>query len=285
MARHRLTSRYNPLPSARHRISTYSTPGRSLSASQFTFDTLIGEQRAHHQQHPQSFHFGPSGAVSSFSPAAHHIQQTRIFTEPAQLSVAIPRPIQPRPSARSTDSPNPPSTNGDVALSSIVRTTGPAPDYAIPQERRKKRGRPTKEEAEERDRLLAQEGKVYEPKKRPVSKKLRLSSGSEAVPVVESEHADRVSAAVAEASDLMQTQTPLRQGIETREDTSSGKRRLRSQESHSAIIEGAVRPPVSPGHMLAPKPDPDRPAESPSDRFVSRFGERPVERGSPTREP
>ena len=59
-----------------------------------------------------------------------------------------PRAIQPRPS-RSTDSPNPASTNGE--LISSTRTVGPD----LGGERRKKRGRPTKEEAEERDRVLA----------------------------------------------------------------------------------------------------------------------------------
>lgn len=220
-------------------------PGRSLRACQDMFANLTQSQRAP-QPYPQS-----ATLASPYPPPIH---QTRIFTEPAHLQ-AIPRAIQPRPS-RSTDSPAPASTNGEGLT--IVRTIGP--DFGV--EKRKKRGRPTKEEAEERDRLLAAEGKVYEPKKRP-SKKFRASTGTP-IPVG------------GEPSNLSpSSQTPAKT-IESKEDSSSGKRRLRRQASGLSV---QPPPPVSPVRRAGD--DPDRTAESPSDRLLARISERgPEERAS-----
>jgi hypothetical protein len=177
------------------------------------------------------------------------MQQTRIFTEPAQLQ-HVPRAIQPRPS-RSTDSPAPASTNGEGLT--IVRTVGP--EFGV--EKRKKRGRPTKEEAEERDRLLAAEGKVYEPKKRP-SKKFRASTGTP-IPVT------------GEPSNLsLSSQTPAKT-IESREDSSSGKRRRRRQASQLSVQPPGQ--PASPIRRIGEDPS-ERLAESPSDRLLARIGER-----------
>ncbi|ETN43619.1 uncharacterized protein HMPREF1541_02778 [Cyphellophora europaea CBS 101466] len=213
--------------------------GRSMRASQDMFGTLMQNPRAQ-APYPQS--------ATLASPYPPTIPQTRIFTEPAQLQ-HIPRAIQPRPS-RSTDSPAPASTNGEGLT--IVRTVGP--EFGV--EKRKKRGRPTKEEAEERDRLLAAEGKVYEPKKRP-SKKFRASTGTP-VPVG------------GESSNLSPSaQTPART-IESKEDSSSGKRRLRRQASQIS-----VQPPPHPmSPRTRPSDDPERSAESPSDRLLARLGNR-----------
>ncbi|RMZ92338.1 hypothetical protein DV736_g423, partial [Chaetothyriales sp. CBS 134916] len=160
-----------------------------------------------------------------------------------------PRAIQPRPS-RSTDSPNPASTNGESLT--IMRTTG---SDLTGERRRKKRGRPTKEEAEERDRQLAAEGKVYEPKKRP-AKKFRASTGT---PGPASETA---------LSPMAQQTTPLPRTSEaTEESSSSSKRRSKRQASF------ARGEPVSPTRR-APGPSEPTGAESPSDRLFARFGER-----------
>ncbi|RMZ74769.1 hypothetical protein DV737_g5756, partial [Chaetothyriales sp. CBS 132003] len=173
--------------------------------------------------------------------------------QPTWMQPQHPRAIQPRPS-RSTDSPNPASTNGESLT--IMRTTGPE---LTGEKRRKKRGRPTKEEAEERDRQLAAEGKVYEPKKR-AAKKFRASTGT---PGPASEVA---------LSPVAQQTTPLPRGPEpTEESSSSGKRRSRRQASF------ARGEPASPTRRVT---DPSEPtgAESPSDRLFARFGERERER-------
>lgn len=177
--------------------------------------------------------------------------QQRFYHEqqPWQAPQPPPRAIQPRPS-RSTDSPNPASTNGDPISS--TRTVGPDQSG----ERRKKRGRPTKEEAEQRDRVLAAEGKVYEPKKRP-TKKFRTSTGA---PGLLPETEGTTSSTV---------QTPLPQSTETKEETSSsGKRRSKRQGS----LVGAE--PSSPTMRMAS----DKAAESPSDRLLARFSDRGPER-------
>ena len=212
------------------------------------FDNLM-QQRPH----PQSFPSLASQVSASFPPA---FPQTRPYAEYPHLQPQpAPRPIQPRPS-RSTDSPNPASTNGETLT--IVRTVGPDTGG----ERRKKRGRPTKEEVEERTALLAAEGKTYEPKKRP-SKKFRASTGTP-IPV----------------SELTPTsptvQTPLPQTVEAKEDSSSGKRRSKRQSSLQGLQtqEGPSSPTTRTGD--------DKPAESPSDRLLARWNtnERDTDRSS-----
>lgn len=240
--------------------------GRSLHASQAMFQTMTDQ---HQQRAHQSFTFAPSSASPYPHPASY--QQTRNFTEPIpQLAAPIPRAIQPRP-ARSTDSPAPASTNGEPSLT-IVRTVG-STEYGS-SERRKKRGRPTKEEAEERDRLLAAEGKVYEPKKRP-SKKFRTSTGT----LVPGEEEATAAATGPAFSDIV-AQTPVEQRIEPKEETSSsGKRRTlrarqESNQTTSQSAAGASAIITTPQQATFPKQDSDRPAESPTDRFMARFGER-----------
>ena len=171
----------------------------------------------------------------------------RLFTSfeaehPQWAQQQQPRAIQPRPS-RSTDSPNPASTNGENF--SIIRTSGPEGD-----KQRKKRGRPTKEEAEERDRQLAAEGKVYEPKKR---KKFRASTGTP-VPIGDV-HFPLSPAAQA---------TPLPQTVETKEESSSsGKRRSKRQAS---LTQGDSGSPI----MRIAETREERGVESPSDRLLAR---------------
>jgi hypothetical protein len=213
--------------------------GRSLRACQDMFANLLQNPRSA-QQYPSS-----ATLASPYPP----MQQSRVFTEPAQLQ-HLPRAIQPRPS-RSTDSPAPGSTNGESFT--ILRTAGPE----LGVEKRKKRGRPTKEEAEERDRLLAAEGRVYEPKKRP-SKKFRASTGTPIPVTGEPSNASPSS------------QTPAKT-IESRENSSSGKRRLRRQASQLS-----VQPPNQPGSPVRRVGEDavERMAESPSDRLLARISER-----------
>jgi hypothetical protein len=212
--------------------------GRSMRSCQAMFASLMNSRST--ETYP------PSATSASPYPQMH---QTRVFTEPATLQ-HIPRAIQPRP-ARSTDSPAPASTNGEGFT--IVRTVGP--EFGV--EKRKKRGRPTKEEAEERDRLLAAEGKIYEPKKRP-SKKFRASTGTPIPVTGEPSNASPSS------------QTPAKT-VEPREDSSSGKRRLRRQASGLSIHPPGQ--PASPMRRVGEEPS-ERMAESPSDRLLARISER-----------
>lgn len=118
------------------------------------------------------------------------------------------RTLQPRP-PRTTDSPLPITTNGEAFT--ILRPF--APELGV--ERRRKRGRPTKEEAEERDRRLAATGQTYEPKKRP-AKKPRPSDTPHSL----TEGFSTMSPGV---------ETPSVQRTDPLEETSSGKRRRRYQ--------------------------------------------------------
>lgn len=221
--------------------------GRSLGACQAEFERLLQNQRP-----PLQFPAIAQNVPASFPP----MQPTRLFAEQSPFQhQQPPRAIQPRPS-RSTDSPNPASTNGDSLT--IVRTVGPE----IGGERRKKRGRPTKEEAEERDRALAAEGKVYEPKKRQ-TKKFRASTGT---PGALPESGFTPSPA---------THTPLPQTIEAKEETSSSGKR-RSKRQGSLTTQGQAEPSSPTTRMSGDKAE--KAAESPSDRLLARFGDRAAER-------
>ncbi|RMZ85197.1 hypothetical protein DV738_g425, partial [Chaetothyriales sp. CBS 135597] len=177
--------------------------------------------------------------------ATSRLQQPFGPANPPQPGAAYPRP------SRSTDSPNPVSTNGESLT--IMRTTGPE---MTGEKRRKKRGRPTKEEAEERDRQLAAEGKVYEPKKRP-TKKFRASTGTPGP------------ASEAALSPVARQTTPVPRAppAATEESSSSGKRR---SKRHTSFARGH---PVSPTRR-GPDPSDSTGAESPSDRLFAHFGER-----------
>lgn len=162
------------------------------------------------------------------------------------------RTIQPRP-PRTTDSPVPSTTNGEPFR--ILRPFAP-PELGV--ERRRKRGRPTKEEAEERDRLLRAAGQTYEPKRRP-AKKPRPSetpgSASEALP-----------------GTSPGLQTPQLERAEPREETSSGKKRARRQREEEGSSQRAV--PRSPLEDSGNERSTDAAAQSPSDRLLLRSNER-----------
>jgi len=204
----------------------------------------------------------PGRSFSSVGPMAYgppamapNLPQKRTVSE-QEPHATLPRPIQPRP-ARSTDSPIPPATNGESF--SVVRPY--VPELAV--EKRKKRGRPTKEEAEERDRALAAEGRFYEPKKRP-SKKLRTSAGGASVPRSEAETATPPG-----------LHTPGAQAPETKEESSSGKRRSKRQRDEAEPT--SQLPPTSPVDESGATVDTEA-AQSPSDRLLARSKERSRER-------
>ncbi|OAP63704.1 hypothetical protein AYL99_02931 [Fonsecaea erecta] len=157
------------------------------------------------------------------------------------------RAIQPRP-PRSTDSPIPPTTNGE-AFRIFRPFTQPEPLG----EKRRKRGRPTKEEVEERDRKLAEVGQTYEPKRRP-TKKSRPS-----------ETPGSLSEALATTSPVMQT--PRLQQVTPKEETSSGKRRSRRQRDEGESSRQALS--GSPGDESGDGRSTDA-AQSPSDRLLAR---------------
>lgn len=175
----------------------------------------------------------------------------RTFTEYdpyAPQSQQQQRTLQPRP-PRSTDSPNPAVTNGDPGPS-VIRPVAPPESVQEPQ--RKKRGRPSKEEAEERDRALAAEGKVYQPKKRPAKK---------ARPSMETPLTVRTSDVSAAT-----VHTPMTQTSEVREASSSGKRRTKRQ-AHEEESQGHDR---REERSVSSQP----PARSPSDRLLATHRER-----------
>lgn len=182
----------------------------------------------------------PTTQYANIAPA---VPQKRSFSE-QEIPYPPHRPLQPRLVPRNTDSPVPSVTNGEspVFIRSLPVEPGP--------EQPKKRGRPSKAEVEERDRQLALEGKVYQPKKRP-AKKPRPSTDPAALELKLEDVAP---------APLLQT-TPTRPG-ELREESSSGKRRSRRQTKDDAA---------------AADPTPSREmqdleqsvAESPSDRLLA----------------
>lgn len=160
----------------------------------------------------------------------------------------LQRPIQPRP-PRATDSPLPPSTNGEAFT--ILRPF--APELGV--ERRRKRGRPTKEEAEERDRRLAATGQTYEPKKRP-AKKPRPSDTPHSL------------------SELLLTrspelETPPMPRADPHEESSGGRKRRFEDDEELSQQRSTKTPPDDSGNERSIDV-----AQSPSDRLLLRSNER-----------
>ncbi|KIW22993.1 uncharacterized protein PV07_11229 [Cladophialophora immunda] len=213
--------------------------GRTLNACRQMYNLLRSQSRSF----PGTGLPGPGFPQPQLAP---YPPEVRAVSE-SDLPQPTQRPIQPRP-PRSTDSPIPPTTNGEGFR--ILRPfTQPEP----PGEKRRKRGRPTKEEAEERDRKLAEAGQTYEPKRRP-AKKSRPS-----------ETPSSLSEALATTSPVMQT--PRLQQITPKEETSSGKRRSRRQRDEGESSRQALS--RSPGDESGDGRSTDA-AQSPSDRLLAR---------------
>jgi len=222
--------------------------GRTLHACQIAFE----EMRRQHSQQPGPARPSASTTYVNIAPAVPAVAPGRSFS--AQLDVDFPRrPLQPRPTLRTTESPNPPVSNGESPIYTRITGVDSAPENP------KKRGRPSKEAAAERDRKLALEGKVYQPKKRP-AKRMRPS-----LPADMSSFKD-------EESSTPLLQTPIAHAPESIEQTSSGKRRSRRQTRDESPT---TRPFDFTGTPLRereeePEPEPEpQMAESPSDRLLA----------------
>ena len=217
--------------------------GRSLHACQQVYDDMVRSLRQ-----PRSF--------SAMPPAGYTIQQSFLGPQGAPTRAVSEhdfnpppqRAIQPRP-PRATDSPLPASTNGEAFT--ILRPF--APELGV--ERRRKRGRPTKEEAEERDRRLAATGQTYEPKKRP-TKKIRPSDTYS------------LSESIATRSPGVETPTILR--TDPQEEAFSETRERGYGEDEELSQQ---RPTKSPPEDSGNERSTDV-AQSPSDRLLLRSNER-----------
>lgn len=213
----RLASRPLRIPSG-HRVDHFYL-GRTLHACQIAFE----EMRKGLSQH--------SGPVRPYHPTTSYVNiapavASRPLSEPDPL-LAARRPLQPRPpQIRTTESPNPPVTNGGSPVYSRSSLLDPVPEPT------RKRGRPTKAEAAERDKAYAERGQTYQPKRRSI-KRMRPSIGPEAPELKDEE-----------------VTTPLPQTPNTRiltpvGETSSGKRKSRRQPNVSPIQipSGSAEPP------------------------------------------
>lgn len=240
-----------------NRLTDFSL-GRTLHACQIAFEEM---RRSMSQQS------GPMRPHHSFTPyvtIAPAIAPGRSVSESDPM-IATRRPLQPRPpQIRATESPNPPVTNGD----SPIYTRGPLLDPA--PEPSRKRGRPTKAEAAERDKAYAEMGQVYQPKKRSV-KRMRPSVGPDTLPLKDEDVTTPI---------LQTPQAPIATPVE---ETSSGKRRSRRQPIAISPIQipgaGAGTDVSRSGSEQRQEqehePDPDvNVAESPSDRLLAGNRER-----------
>lgn len=155
----------------------------------------------------QHVHIAPAPASAGLTSRSFSANET---------SYAPPRYIAPRPSLRDTESPNPGVTNGESPEYNRITLGAPNPTPPV------KRGRPTKQQVEEREKKLALEGKVYVPKKRP-AKRLRTSLALESGVAKEEESARPL------------LDTPNARAPELPEDTSSGRRRRRHTRDQSPL--------------------------------------------------
>lgn len=217
------------------------TLGRSVTACQKMYEEL--------RSHSLS-----SRTVQVFAPRSLGPSQAygRAVSE-HEVHAPLHRSIQPRPPRTTTESPMPATTNGEAFT--ILRPF--VPELGV--ERRRKRGRPTKEEVEERDRRLAAVGQTYEPKKRP-AKRQRPSGtpGSLSEPI---------------AGTSPGAQTPLAQTVQEKEESSSGRRRLRRQQEE-ATSSARQEPAGSPPPEDSGNERSTDAAQSPSDRLLLRSNER-----------
>lgn len=160
----------------------------------------------------------PHHSTTSFVSIAPALAPGRSVSESDPL-IATRRPLQPRPpQMRSTESPNPPVTNGESPVYTRGRLLDPVPEPS------RKRGRPTKAEAAERDRAYAEKGQTYMPKKRSI-KRMRPSIGPDALPLKD------------EDTPISIRQTPQPRATTPIEETSSGKRRTRRQPRDISPIQ------------------------------------------------
>jgi len=228
------------IPVSRGKLLTI--PGRSIHACQQFYDDMVRALRQ-----PRSF--SAIGPTSYAQPPLLGPQplSTRAVSE-HEYNPPTQRALQPRP-PRTTDSPLP-TTNGEAFT--ILRPF--APELGV--DRRRKRGRPTKEEAEERDRRLAATGQTYEPKKRP-AKKPRPSDTPHSLTEVFSTRSPGA-------------ETPSVTRTDPQEETSSGKRRRRYQNFEDSS-QGPQ--PKSPLEDSGNERSIDA-AQSPSDRLLLRSNER-----------
>ncbi|KAI1618086.1 hypothetical protein EDD37DRAFT_255565 [Exophiala viscosa] len=214
-------------------------PGRSVSACRKMYEEL----------RTRSF---SSMSFQGFAPSFGLGQGHGRTVSEHELHPPLHRSIQPRP-PRTTDSPLPVTTNGEAftILRPFVPELGP--------ERRRKRGRPTKEEVEERDRRLAAVGQTYEPKKRS-TKRPRPSGtpGSLSEPL---------------AGTSPRLRTPVAQPVPQREETSSSRRRSRRQHEEPAYL-ARQEPARSPPPEDSGNERSSGAAQSPSDRLLLRSNER-----------
>jgi len=218
--------------------------GRTLHACQIAFE----EMRKQCAQQPGPTR--PYTATNYVNILPATAAPSRSFS--AQLDMdPSRRPLQPRPPLRATQSPNPPMTNGGSPGHVSITGPGSAPE---PQ---KKRGRPSKEEAAERDRKLALEGKVYQPKKRP-AKRIRPSLPADSPGLKDEES----------TTPLLQTSTA--RASEDHQQTSSGKRRSRRQTRDASPVTIPSFGAIVGEEEAEAGPEAERPmVESPSDRLLA----------------
>jgi hypothetical protein len=220
---------------------TDSSIGRSLRSCQSAFDEMRNPiVQALYPMYQPAYPMATLGSA---------IPRKRSYDQEGQPP---PPRILPRP-PRSTDSPIPSVTNGESFV--IMRPAHQERSSEPP----KKRGRPSKEAVERREKELAAKGEVYKPTKRK-SKKAETPAGS-AVPPVTVPESSAVSSPV--------PGTPLRQTLEPRDESSSGKRRRRKQRDDH---QESGQSPIS--SFAPPEPAVGLSAQSPSDRLLARGGER-----------
>lgn len=218
--------------------------GRTLHSCQIAFEEM---KKQHAQQPGLARPYAPSTPYVNIAPHPSGGPHRSISEQNPHLVTA--RPLVPRSSLRTTESPHPPVTNGESPI--IIRNPmlEPAPEAS------RKRGRPSKAEVEERTRRLAAEGKEYQPKKR--AKKMRASLPPESAEPKEEES----------ATPLLQTPS-ARAPEPPAEDSSNGKRRSKRQtrEESPTVPTGATTEggPTDEGQ----EPEPSV-AESPSDRLLA----------------
>lgn len=201
-----------------------------------------------------------SGSMRPYPPATYvtiapNLAPTRSVSaqDPHSATQRHMQHIQPRPMIRTTESPNPPVTNGE----SPTYLRGPFPEPISGQPMTRKRGRPNKEAVAERTAKLAAEGKVYQPKKRP-TKRPRPSEGPEARDMKNEEASTPL------------LQTPTTRIAEPTERSSSGKRRARRQDRGESPPAGVSAGTETQQIELGPEHEQESilsAAESPSDRL------------------
>lgn len=209
-------------------------PGRSLRSCELVFEEL--RRQDPRQRPPQYYGIAPRGEsiFPALSQSGSQVPQKRSLGQ-GEASASTARPLAPRTSTSGR-------SNGEGSL-----PPQPSPGDTTGEPARKKRGRPSKAELDQRRAAAEARGEVYQPPKRRVAKKQSVPA-----PTLGTPSSVNVPDAVPPRVATDPTQTPTRPAAEPGSEGSSGKRKRQKSKLDAHELSKMQIPAV-----LSSEPDPN----------------------------